>query len=399
MAGIKLSPKQAIQLAIEEAKKGLGYVEPNPPVGCVILDCNYRLLSSGYHAKYGGNHAEVAALNKIRNKKKLKNGHVFITLEPCHHKGKTPSCAKQLSCFGFQSITYGASDPFTKKRGVNFLIKKGIKVIRSIWFQNELIDLVSAFTFSYIYQRSFISLKVATSLDGIISLNHKCSNHSKFEQWITSVKARRHARFLRATHSAILIGADTLIKDNPRLNVRLPYYTQKKNKVIILDINGRTLNFLSGSRLIKTHSPDNIFIFCAPGVQIPKGAEKLAQIRFFRYFFSPKSIKPITAKNSYNKEKVFNLSALLKKLYQEESIQSIVVEGGGFCISQFLNQQVAQKIYLYIAPRILGSGLRWSEYLSIKALPNRLFIDKLKLHSIQPDFMLEGYLNFANKKR
>ena len=340
-----------MQLAIKEAKKGLGYVEPNPPVGCVILDCNYRLLSSGYHAKYGGNHAEIAALNKVRDKKKLKNGHVFITLEPCHHIGKTPSCAKQLSCFNFQSITYGALDPFTKKAGVNFLTRKGIKVIRSVWFQDELTDLVFAFTFSYIHRRCFISLKVAASLDGIISLSHKCSNHSKFEQWITSVKARRHARFLRATHSAVLIGADTLIKDDPRLNIRLPYYTQKKNKVIILDINGRSLNFLSRSRLIKIHAPDDIFIFCAPGVRVPKRVEKLAQIRVFRHFFSLERMKSLTVKNSYNKEKVFCLSTLLKKLYQEENIQSIMVEGGRFLhISVFKSAGSAKNIFIYCSP-------------------------------------------------
>ncbi len=388
-----------MQLAIQEAKKGLGHVEPNPPVGCVILDRNYQLLSSGYHTKYGESHAEIEALNKIKDKKKLKDGHIFITLEPCHHQGKTPSCAKQISYFDFKSLTYGASDPFTQKKGINFLVKKEIDVIHATWFQDELTDLVSAFAFSYLYQRSFVSLKIASSVDGVIALDYKYSNQPRAKQWITSLNTRRHARFLRAVHSAVLIGADTLIKDNPRLNIRLPHYGQKKNKVIILDLTGNTLALLPRSRLVKTHAPDKIFVFCAPEVRVPKGIEKLAQVHTFSHFFNPEESKSLVTKNASRRKRVFCLSTLLEKLYREENIQSIMVEGGSFCISQFLNQQAAQKIYLYIAPYILGSGLRWSEHLSIKALPNRFFIDKLKLHSIQPDFMLEGYLNFTNKKR
>ncbi|MYE07195.1 MAG: riboflavin biosynthesis protein RibD, partial [Oligoflexia bacterium] len=141
------SPRQAMELALQEAQKGIGWVEPNPPVGCVILDSDYRFLSSGYHEKYGMAHAEVNALKKIRDKKKLKGAHVFVTLEPCHHTGKTPPCSLELVKYPIQSLTYGVEEPFTRKKGLSFLKEKKIKIIHNTDFKKENENLKAPFKF------------------------------------------------------------------------------------------------------------------------------------------------------------------------------------------------------------------------------------------------------------
>src|SRR6185312_4543002 len=100
-----------MRMAIEEGKKGAGFVSPNPLVGCIILDQDSDLLATGYHARVGGDHAEAAALKAVRDHSRLAGAHVFVTLEPCAHQGRTPSCAKALAQLPIASVTYGLEDP------------------------------------------------------------------------------------------------------------------------------------------------------------------------------------------------------------------------------------------------------------------------------------------------
>lgn len=359
-----------MQWALQEAKKGLGWVEPNPPVGCVILGSDYKLLASGYHEKYGGDHAEVCTLKKIKNKALLKGAHVFVTLEPCHHQGKTPPCSWELAKHPIQSLTYGMEDPFTEKRGLDYLQEKGVNITRSSDYQKEMEDLVAPFKFTVLNKTPFVSLKIASSLDGIIALENGES------KWITSEKSREHAHFLRAQHSAVLIGVNTFLTDNPRLDIRVNPFKSKKNKVVILDPQGRSFSSLSESNLLKAHSPDQIIMCCFDQVKIKNNSAGV-------------KIK----KNPTEGKKYFPLSSLLKILYQEEKIHSVLVEGGAFCWSQFLKQRAAQKLYLYMAPRIIGEGRRWSKDFTIQNLSQSKVLDSGKFQSIGDDFLLEGFFN------
>lgn len=381
-----ISPSVAMKLAIQSAKKGIGFVEPNPPVGCVILNKNYQLLSVGYHKMYGGNHAEVEALKKVKNKKLLKGAHVFVTLEPCHHQGQTPPCSHALAKYPIATLTYGAKDPFTRQKGFNYLKqKKDIKIIHSRYHKKELEELVSAFKFSIVHKRPFVSLKVASSMDGNIALKKGES------QWITEEKARRHAHFLRAQHSAVLIGVNTLLQDNPRLNIREKCFKNKKNKVVILDPKGESVSFLSKSRLLKVHSAKNIIICCGKNIKL--SAKYLKQIRkkgVKVYFFPVKGVN--NRKSIKVQANIFNLNTVLKSLYQQERIQSVLVEGGAFTISEFLKQKLAQRIFLYIAPCILGDGLKWSEHLTVPNLNQRVSLKDIKWHNLNRDFFLEANL-------
>ena len=380
-----ISPSMAMKLAIQSAKKGIGRVEPNPPVGCVILDKNYQLLSVGYHKVYGGNHAEVEALKKTKNKKQLNGAHVFVTLEPCHHQGQTPPCSHALAKYSIATLTYGAKDPFTQQKGLNYLKRKDIKTFQSSYHQGELEELISAFKFSIIHKTAFVSLKIASSVDGNIALKQGIS------QWITGKEARRHTHFLRAQHSAVLVGVNTLLKDNPQLNVREKTFKDKKNKVVILDPNGKSFSFLFKSQLLKVHSAENVIICCGKSIKLNSRHLKQLQQEGVRvYFFAAKGIK--NKRPGKAQANIFNLSTVLNTLYQRENIQSVLVEGGAFTVSEFLKQKLAQKIFLYIAPCILGDGLKWSESLTIPDLNQRVSLKDIRWHNLNKDFLLEAKL-------
>ena len=390
-----LSPQSAMQLAVKTAKKGIGRVEPNPPVACVILDKKYKLLSVGWHKAYGADHAEISALKKIKDKKKLKDAHVFVTLEPCHHHGKTAPCSQALAAQPIASLTYGAKDPLTSQKGLNFLKRKGIKIFQSPFYSQELKELIEPFVFANTHKKPFVSLKLASSLDGNIALKQGNS------QWITGEKARRHTHLLRARHSAVLAGLNTLLTDNPRLNIRLKPFKNKKNKAVILDPLGKSLAFLLKSRLLKTHSSKDIIICCSQtmkhklqaGRRIGKAsAIQNFKIKFFKTLKQTKQQKRCSTLTKNHQ--VLDLNEILKHLYQEENIQSLLVEGGAFTISEFLKQKAAQKIFLYTAPFILGEGLKWSGGLAIPDWNHRVSLTAVKQQKLHKDFLLSGSLNF-----
>lgn len=134
------TPLGAMKLAIDEARKGLGFVEHNPPVGCVILDAHGDLLAKGFHRIYGGDHAEIDALKQVRNEIELKGATIYVTLEPCAHEGKTPSCAKRLALLPIKKVVYGLQDPnpLVNGKGAELLRSAGILVEQEDTLKQEL---------------------------------------------------------------------------------------------------------------------------------------------------------------------------------------------------------------------------------------------------------------------
>jgi diaminohydroxyphosphoribosylaminopyrimidine deaminase/5-amino-6-(5-phosphoribosylamino)uracil reductase len=186
-----LTPQDAMELAIKEARLGAGFVSPNPLVGCVIIDRDGRLVSTGYHQKYGGDHAEIEALKGL-SEDQLDGARMFVTLEPCAHDGKTPSCAKRIAKLPLASVTYGMIDPYPEVNG------KGIEIIRkagitcemlegaSESLKNELEELPEIFLHNTKTKKPFVAMKVASSLDGQMGLK---TGESK---WISNDKSREY---------------------------------------------------------------------------------------------------------------------------------------------------------------------------------------------------------------
>ncbi len=228
-----------MQLAISVAGGGAAYVSPNPLVGCVIVDRNHQLLATGFHAKCGADHAEIDAVKKL-HKDELKNSTMYVTLEPCAHEGKTPSCAKHIAGLAVKKIVYGLIDPnpLISGQGAQILIDAGkTAVLYEGPLKEDLEDLCEIFLKNYRDRKVFVAAKVATSLDGQIALK---SGESK---WITGPSSREFVHELRSRYDAIIVGRNTVEVDDPALNIR--HETIKKIiKVVVLDPSGSLLKKL-----------------------------------------------------------------------------------------------------------------------------------------------------------
>ena len=358
-----LSPMQAMQMAIEEGKKGVGFVSPNPLVGCVILDRGGNFLSSGFHAQLGGDHAEAAALNKISGNKNLDGARVYVTLEPCAHQGRTPSCAKALAELPIASVTYGLSDPNPKVagQGAEILRKAGKNAEIFKGLQDELEELAEIFLLNMRKNRPFVALKIASSLDGKIALEDGTS------QWITGPEAREQVGFLRGNYDAVLTGVGTILKDNPRMNSRAEMFAAKPQRLVILDPNGSCLTRLESLNISKVRRAQDIFVVTKPG--------------------AVQDFKSATIIESPLKGEHFNLENVLSRL-TSEGIHSIFVEAGGQTSSAFLQSGLMDRIFIFMAPKILGAGLSWTSGLKIPSLDKPLRLEKPRLSQVGQDLLL-----------
>ena len=372
--GDHLSIDQAMSLAIREAAKGAGFVSPNPLVGCVILDSHGRLLSKGYHQVYGGAHAEINALEGLTAPAKmdlLEGGRLIVTLEPCAHEGKTPSCAKTIAKLPFKEVIYGLVDPnpLVAGQGAQIIENANIKATLYDKQKNDLEELCEHFLMNHRSQRPFVSLKIAASLDGQLALK---SGESK---WITGELAREKSRYLRAIHDITVVGKNTLLQDDPQLNIRHIQFPHKENKILILDSKGECLQ-RPGLRIFESHRPENIFIAMAEdeSVENPSSLAQILKVR--RHLDTGLDIKD-----------------LLTKLWKL-GVKSVFVEGGAQLISSFISLKEANRLYLFQAPILLGasSGKAWSEGVTIKDMNSRISLRNPKIQKLDRDLLITGRL-------
>ena len=353
-------------LAIEQAYKGRGFVSPDPLVGSVILNKNRELLSTGFYAHYGALHAEISALNQVKKKALLERAYLFVTLEPCVHFGKNPPCVKTLIKYPWKSITYGMEDPNPKvsKKGVKQLKEQGFSVKKTRFFPHEIKRLYEAFSLNMIEKRAFFALKTAGSLDGVAGFSHGES------QWITEPQSRALSQDLRLAFDAVLIGVETFLQDNPRLNIRKAGF-KEKNKVILLDPKGRSLDLIAQSRLAEVRPLKNIYV-------VSHKKKKNLAVSYL----------------SVPDRKEIDLKALSRRLYKEK-ISSVLVEGGMRTFSNFLEQKASSRLYQFINPSFLGGykGCYWTEKLWTRNLKERIELKSLEILKTQPDIFITGLLS------
>ncbi len=385
MVGTPLQDSQAMRLALQEARLGAGFVSPNPQVGCVILDSQNRFLAKGYHQKYGGPHAEVNALRGL-TPAQLQGARLFVTLEPCAHEGKTPSCAKAIAQLPVKEVVYGLEDPnpLVAGQGAEIIRQAGIAATpflsmmakdlspensspeALLQWQADLEEVCEHFLMNFRDQKPFVSLKVASSLDGQMGLK---SGESK---WITGPTAREYGHYLRATHDALLVGKKTVLVDDPKLDVRHPRFPGKRNKIVILDSQGECLKNPQ-LQIFSTHSPQDIFVV----TEEPAPISALAQV-----FSLPR--KPGGD---------YDLQQLLTKLWGV-GVKSVLVEGGALTLSSFIEQMAANRLYLFQALVLLGarSGKAWSEGVTIKGMESKISLKHPQTQGLGPDLLITGRL-------
>lgn len=366
--GDQLTDGQAMQLAVQEAYRGLGFVSPNPLVGCVVLDASNKFIASGYHAKVGEGHAEVNAIKGLSNDV-LRGAKVFVTLEPCAHQGKTPSCAKMLAKLPIQKVIFGLVDPnpLVAGQGAEIIRAAGIEVEEFKNFKEELEQVCEHFLWNFREKKPFVTLKVASSLDGQMGLK---SGESK---WITDSTSREVSHILRAAHDAIMVGSQTVLLDDPSLDVRYQGLEHKKLIVFVLDPDGLALKKSAKLKITSTHARENLFYITSSDFS-DLNSESQHQV-----------LKIKMDKNS------FNLDELLTSLWKM-GVRSLFVEGGAHTLSSFILQKKAQRMYIFQAPVILGakSGKSWSEQVSIKGMEDKISLKCLQILKLEADLLITG---------
>jgi len=226
-----------IKRALQIAKNGLGYTRPNPMVGSIIVADN-TIIGEGFTSKYGGNHAEVNAINSVADQSLLKKATIYVTLEPCSHYGKTPPCSDLIIHHQIPNIVLGCVDdnPEVAGKGIKRLMEAGRNVRVGVLETECKAHHKRFFTF-HNKKRPYIILKWAESIDGFIA--PKTKDEQK-PVWITNSYSRQLVHKWRAEEQAILVGTTTVIKDNPTLNVR--DWTGQNPTRIVLDRNGLLSN-------------------------------------------------------------------------------------------------------------------------------------------------------------
>ena len=206
-----ISHKKYMAIALELAKKGRGYVSPNPLVGCVIVKRG-RVVGKGWHKKYGEEHAEILALKDAG--KKAKNAAMYVTLEPCSHWGKTSPCTEKIVDSGIREVIVAMEDPNPLVDGYKELKFRGLKTRIGI-LREEALKLNEAYVKYMKSKRPFVILKLAMSIDG------KIATYTGDSKYITSTEARKHVHQIRNDVDAVMVGINTVNRDNPMLDSRL----------------------------------------------------------------------------------------------------------------------------------------------------------------------------------
>ena len=358
-----MGTEELIKETLKLAKKGLGRVSPNPMAGAVIVK-NGKIISMGYHRFFGGDHAEVDAIKRAENK--VQGSTLYVNLEPCCFYGKTPPCTEAIVSSGIKKVVIGGIDPNpdVKGKGIDFLRKNGIEVVSGV-LRDECRKLNEVF---YKYMETslpFIAVKIAQTIDG------KISEKKGKETSITSPASKRVVHKLRSMYDAVLIGKNTAVVDDPSLTVRLCNGSSPKR--IILD---EDLKINPGLKLLNKPLAEDTIVFTTRECDTSM-KEKLEK----------RSIKIIIAKK--NKNGLVNLKDVLEKS-AKLGISSVMVEGGADVFSAFISQKLADRMYIFIAPKIFMQGI--DSFGKITGISSKIKLKFEKVKRIDEDILIEAVI-------
>ncbi|MCX7955384.1 MAG: bifunctional diaminohydroxyphosphoribosylaminopyrimidine deaminase/5-amino-6-(5-phosphoribosylamino)uracil reductase RibD [Bacteroidales bacterium] len=306
-----MDEKLYMQRCLDLAVNGVGHVLSNPLVGCVIVK-NGKIIGEGFHYKYGKEHAEINAIKSVKDKSLLEGSTMYVTLEPCIHYGKTPPCVDEIIKHKIGKVVISAKDPnpLVNGKGIEKLKKNGVKVKIGTLIEEYRWINRRFFTF-HESKRPYIILKWAQSADGFISPNDSSI------KWFTSKTSQLLVHKWRAEEMAILVGGNTIIKDNPFLTVR-EYCGNNPLRVV----------------LSNTQLPENLNIFDKTSHTI--------------IFSKNKSVSYKNAEVVYINDNDNYYNIIFHTLY-EKGISSVIVEGGLKTLNGFINNNIWDEVRIFIA--------------------------------------------------
>lgn len=340
-----------MDLALELAEKGRGYVNPNPMVGAVVVK-DGEIIGKGWHKFYGGPHAEVYALDEAGER--AEGATIYVTLEPCSHFGKTPPCAEKIKKMKIKKCVIACLDPnpLVAGRGKKILEDAGIKVIVGVR-EKETKELNKVFM-KYITEKNpYLFLKCAITLDGKIATNYKDS------KWITNEKSREKVQHLRHDFMGIMVGINTLINDNPRLTARIENGVNPFR--IVVDPHLRTP---FESNFVKM-ADDNKSIIITSSENINSEKAKILENKNIKFIYM----------EGYN----FSVDEMLRKI-GELKIDSVLLEGGSYLISKAFKENRIDGGEIFIAPKILGGGLPFIDGFDFKEIKDCFHLENVKFN-------------------
>jgi diaminohydroxyphosphoribosylaminopyrimidine deaminase/5-amino-6-(5-phosphoribosylamino)uracil reductase len=347
-----IKDKFYMDLALDLARSREGLTGTNPSVGCIIVK-NDQIISVGQTSYNGRPHAEVNAIkNSIEN---LDDATMYVTLEPCSHRGVTPPCTSLIIKSKLKEVIYSIIDIDQRVKGKTYKIFKSKKIkVRTGLLKEK----VKQFYFPYFFNRKkklpYVSGKIAISKNNLI--------YSKKNKKITNTKSDKFTHFLRYKNDSILISYKTLNKDNPKLNCRLKGLEKFSPKRIVLD---NELNTNTNSYLFKTANKENTIFFYSE-------AHKSKILEF-------KKSKITLVKSNINNNKKFNPTIIFKKLYTL-GCRNVLVEGGDELTKNFIRKRTFNQFFLFKGSKNLSKSFEFKEFSGLKILKKN-YKKRLKINS------------------
>lgn len=366
---LKMAGTDYMKQALSLARLALGQVSPNPAVGAVIVKDDV-VVGQGYTQPPGFAHAEIVALNQAGQK--ARGGVMYVTLEPCCHYGRTPPCAKAVIAAGVSEVHMATLDPnpLVSGRGADELEKAGIKTYVGE-YDGEARQINEAYIKYITTGMPFVTAKFAVSLDG------KIATRSGDSRWISGIESRRYVHYLRYITDAIMVGANTVIADDPHLTSRCAGKggaVKKRPVRVIVDGRGRI--------------PMEAQILSEPGktlLAIGKSVESEKKELFSR---AGAELIELPMKNE-----LLDLKRLLKKLGERE-ITSVLVEGGGILLGSLFDNHLVDKVVAFVSPVVIGGGDAKTAVAGsgIEKMLDAARLERVSTEKFGDDVMFSGYV-------
>ncbi|PSF35608.1 bifunctional diaminohydroxyphosphoribosylaminopyrimidine deaminase/5-amino-6-(5-phosphoribosylamino)uracil reductase RibD [Aphanothece hegewaldii CCALA 016] len=353
--------REMMQRCIHLAKKAQGQTAPNPLVGSVIVK-EGQIIGEGFHPGAGQPHAEIFALRNAGEQ--ARGATIYVNLEPCAHYGRTPPCTKALIEAGIAKVFLGMIDPDYRVcgKGIQQLQDAGIEVIVGVC-EADCRKLNEAFIHRIRYQRPFGILKYAMTLDGKIAAS---TGHSA---WVSGTASRKMVHQLRATCDAVIIGGNTVRRDNPYLTT---HHEKAHNPLRV--VMSRTLDLPLEAHLWET--------------------QEVSTLVFTEIKTNPTLHKQLLKHGVEVIElPVLSPATVMEHLYQK-GLCSVLWECGGTLAAKAIADGAVQKIFAFIAPKIIGGNMAPSPVgdLGLEKMTDALELENVSIHSIESDLLIEGYL-------
>jgi diaminohydroxyphosphoribosylaminopyrimidine deaminase/5-amino-6-(5-phosphoribosylamino)uracil reductase len=346
-----MTNEELIRKTLELARQGEGKTFPNPMVGAVIVK-DGKIISTGYHHRHGEAHAELDAINNADQS--LEGATIYVSLEPCCHTNKkTPPCAQRLILERFKKVVICNLDPnpSVNGKGVQLLRENGIIVEHGV-LEEEGERLNEVFFYAQRNKKPFVHLKLATTLDGKISMP------SGESQWITGPKAREEVHILRSHSQAVMVGAETVRADNPKLNVRLENFTSEQPYRIIFTKTG---NLPASAHVFTDELKARTIIYS----MVPLPMENVMVIK--------------------------SLDEAMEDLFNRHII-SVFLEGGATLTSEFMKAGLVNRVSMFLNPSFLGTGKSAVSDFGLEVLNERPHLTNIESRWIEGDFLITGRL-------